>query len=74
MKGIRRFQRTMFTLLLGINVFVLTQSLKKDVFLSLYYTSITVLVTAVFLIALGYFNSSYSSKKREESVTTSPEN
>lgn len=74
MKGIRRFQRTMFTLLLGINVFVLTQSLKKDVFLSIYYSSITILLTAVFLIAMSFVNRSFTSKKREESVTPSTDN
>ncbi|MCT4560444.1 MAG: hypothetical protein N4A41_03625 [Crocinitomicaceae bacterium] len=74
MKGIRRFQRTMFTLLLGINVFVLTQSLKGDVMLALYYSTTTVVVTAIILIGFSFMNRSISSKKRQESISPSAEN
>jgi len=54
MKGIRRFQRTIITVLLGINVLVLTQSLYKDFSVSLWYAVLAMCIAGTLLVSASF--------------------
>jgi hypothetical protein len=64
MKGIRRFQRTLFTLLLGVNVFVFSYSFYKEMGLSLWYSASAMIIAATLLISVSYIKKTLIAKKK----------
>jgi hypothetical protein len=74
MKGIRRFQRTLFTLLVGINVFVFSSALYGDMSKSVLSTVSTIGITACLLVVMSMLRKPNNPKKKAEPIHTSKQN
>lgn len=74
MRGIRRFQRTMITLLIGINIMVFSASFYGDLKTAFAQSLIAMGAVALFLIVFGSFQSSKKNKKSTSVSATSEEN
>jgi magnesium-transporting ATPase (P-type) len=74
MRGIRRFQRTMITLLVGVNILVFSTSFYGDVKAAFAQSLLAMGIVATFSMAYGFFQDSRKNKKTTQVDPTSKEN
>ncbi len=74
MRGIRRFQRTMITVLVGINILVFSTSYYGDLKAAVWQSLISMAIVASVLVLFGLIQNSSKIKKSSEVVSTSEEN
>lgn len=74
MKGIRRFQRTMITVLVGVNILVFSTSFYGDFQAAFAQSLIAMGIVAITLVAHSFFYYSKKNKKSSQVASTSKEN
>lgn len=74
MRGIRRFQRTMITVLVGVNILVFSTSFYGDFRAAIGQSLISMVIVATVLVVYGFFQHSSKSKKSAQVASTSEEN
>jgi|TARA_R110000737_G_scaffold233265_1_gene246550 hypothetical protein len=74
MRGIRRFQRTMITVLVGVNILVFSTSFYGDFKAAFAQSLIAMGLVATVLLVYSFFQYSKKNKKSSPVASTSEEN